>query len=158
MAPHHRETLDAAIAHFRSDPNVLAVLLGGSIAKGVETPQSDVDVIIVLTPEAYLAKKQNRGYAQVLSNLATYEGGYVDVKFVDRAFIEAAADHGSEPTRDSFTGVQVTWSSTPDLDQLIVQISVYPESERETKMRRFYSGVSSKPFSSRRLRRDTTHS
>jgi predicted nucleotidyltransferase len=44
--------LDALIGKAKEDPRILAVLLYGSRARGDEGPGSDVDVCLVLTPEA----------------------------------------------------------------------------------------------------------
>jgi predicted nucleotidyltransferase len=139
MRTHHQATLDAASTHFRSDPNVLALILGGSVVKGTAKDTSDVDVMVVLKPEAFQQRRQNKSYAQVIWDLATYEGGYVDTKYIDQAFLEAAAIKASEPTRDSFTSAKVIWSDIPGLDSLLEAIPVYPEAERESKIKRFYS-------------------
>jgi predicted nucleotidyltransferase len=115
------------------------LILGGSVAKGMATEKSDVDVMVVLTQEAFAQRRTNKTFAEVKWDLADYEGGYVDTKYIDAAFLTSAVERASEPTRDSFTGAKVVWSDIPDLDQLLVKIPVYPEQERDAKIRRFYS-------------------
>ena len=141
MFKHHQDTLERSVSFFQQDSTVLAVVLGGSIAKEVEKPTSDVDVLVVVTSEEFARRRTNREYAAVYRDLADYEGGYVDAKFVDEAFLLAAAKHGSEPTRDSFVGARAVWSKIDDLDNVLAIIPIYPEAEREDKMRRFYSGA-----------------
>jgi predicted nucleotidyltransferase len=139
MHQQQRLTIDAASEYFRSQSDVLALILGGSLAKGTETDVSDVDVMVVLTPDAFAKRKQEKTFAEVIWDLATYDGGYVDVKYIDYNFLSLAAEKASEPTRDSFTNAQVLWSDIPQLEALVAKIPVYPVSEKEEKIRRFYS-------------------
>jgi predicted nucleotidyltransferase len=139
LLPHHQSTLDRAIEHFSSAPTVEAVIVGGSLAKGDERPGSDVDLIVVLDEEACRARRETKRISEVIHDLATYERGYVDIKYVDRPFLSAAAEKGSEPTRDSFKDTFVAWSRVDGIGDLISKIPVYPEALREEKIRRFYS-------------------
>ncbi|MEY4548986.1 MAG: hypothetical protein RL685_5181 [Pseudomonadota bacterium] len=50
---HHAETLARVRAHFAAQPDVSAVLLGGSIAHGFASVQSDVDIAIVVPDEQF---------------------------------------------------------------------------------------------------------
>ncbi|HXF83471.1 MAG TPA: nucleotidyltransferase domain-containing protein [bacterium] len=52
------QELQAAV---RRDPDVLAVILFGSAARGERGPASDLDVCLVLTPEAARAGKKAMG-------------------------------------------------------------------------------------------------
>ena len=139
LLTHHQSTLDRALGHFKVDPAVEAVIVGGSIAKGLETTGSDVDLMIVLDGSAYEARRAARRVSEVIFELADYEGGYVDVKYVDRRFLADAAVHGSEPTRDSFKGAYAAWSRVEGLHGFLEAIPVYPEALRDEKIRRFYS-------------------
>jgi predicted nucleotidyltransferase len=139
MRPHHQRTVDRVVAHFQNDPTALAVVVAGSIAKGLEREDSDVDLMIVVTEEEYARRRQSKEYVLLSWDFHDYEGGYVDAKFVDVPFLEEAAERGSEPTRDSFRGTYAAWSKLPDLDGLLQRIPVYPEFEREEKIRTFYS-------------------
>ncbi len=141
MLPHHRSTLERAVAYFREDPVVRAVVLGGSLAKEVEKPTSDGDLMVVVSAEEFARRRRERAYAAVYHDLADYDGGYVDAKFVDEAFIRAAAERGSEPTRDSFRGARAVWSTIEGLDAELARVPVYPEAERNEKIRRFYSAA-----------------
>jgi hypothetical protein len=52
-----------------------------------------------------------------------------------------AAERGSEPTRAAFKGAIIAYSSIPHLEDILARIVVYPEHEREDKLKAFYSQV-----------------
>ena len=52
---HHEQTIDAFTASQALRPEVLGVVMIGSVARGQERPDSDVDVYLVITDEAYEA-------------------------------------------------------------------------------------------------------
>jgi hypothetical protein len=80
-------------------------------------------------------------YFYYIGDICDYPGGYVDGKVVDLQYLHDAADHGNEPTRFSFVGSLVVCSRIPELDRIIKQIAVYPESDRREKIEAFYSQV-----------------
>ena len=51
MEGQKRKALDRLLAATREDPDVLGVLVYGSTARGEQTPDSDIDVCLVLMPE-----------------------------------------------------------------------------------------------------------
>jgi len=53
MYPHHAQSIQNVIDYFQRDPEVIAVLLAGSIAHGFQTPASDVDILILVSDEEY---------------------------------------------------------------------------------------------------------
>ena len=53
MQPHHIDTIERVKAHFESDPQVRAVILGGSLAHGFGKPDSDVDIQIIIGEHDY---------------------------------------------------------------------------------------------------------
>ncbi len=139
MYPHHQATIEKAVEGLRQDPTLRAVIVGGSIAKGVAKPTSDVDLMLVVTEEEFARRRRERAYTLLSYAYHDYEGGYVDAKYVDLSFLRAAAVRGSEPTRDSFRGAYPIWSAIDGLEDVLAQIPVYPEMERADKIRRFYS-------------------
>lgn len=139
MRKHHQQTIDRFVAHCRTDPTLLAILVAGSIAKGKEREGSDVDLILVVTEEEYTRRRRERACTAVFEEFHDYEGGYVDVKYVDVPFLKDAARIGSEPTRNMLLGAFPAWSCLPEIDTLLAPISLYPEAERDGKIRSFYS-------------------
>lgn len=126
---HHSATLDAYVESVRSSPTSLAVVLGGSVARGTERPDSDVDVHLVVTEEAFAAARDAEGLSFTTSDTATYEGGYVDVKVTSPSVLLAAAERGDEPTRAAFLGARTVWSRLDDLDATLAAIPRLPDDE-----------------------------
>jgi predicted nucleotidyltransferase len=137
MLEHHERAIARVVEKMQADPDCLAVIVGGSLAHGLGRPDSDVDVMLVLTEEAFARKQETGELTMYAPELADYAGGYVDGKFVSRGFLEAAADHGSEPARFAFADALVPWTSDPDLPDLLRRVSAYPEAGRAGKMQGF---------------------
>jgi predicted nucleotidyltransferase len=88
LAPQHRALIERASTRFASDPNVLALIVGGSVAHGYAQPGSDVDVLVVLEEDAATARHARGEFTINDSELADYDGGYLDGKLISRSFIE----------------------------------------------------------------------
>lgn len=141
MYKHHQSTLDALIAQLQTDEDVIALLLAGSIAKGWAREDSDVDVIIVNTDQAYEAHLANQEVAYFDAGIATYEGGYVDGKYINKQFLYDVISHGSEVARSAFLNAQVVFTRDDEIAELIEQIGQYPEEDREEKKRSFVAQI-----------------
>ncbi|MFN8528624.1 MAG: hypothetical protein U0670_08450 [Anaerolineae bacterium] len=141
LYPHHVATIEKLTAHFQADPTVLALIIGGSLAKGWGSESSDVDFMLVVTDEEYARRLQTFDLLYFSRDFSDYEGGYVDGKIIDMAYLHDVLDHGSEPTRAAFLNAIVQFSRIDGLERLIANIIEYPEADREEKMRSFYSQV-----------------
>jgi predicted nucleotidyltransferase len=134
---HHRATIERATATLRARDNVLAVLVGGSVAHGFATASSDVDLMIVVAD----AEWERRLAAGELTDLdydsPTYEGGYVDSKYISVAFLRDVAARGSENARFAFDGATVTWSRVDGLEALVREAARYPVEGLEDRLRSF---------------------
>jgi predicted nucleotidyltransferase/fructose-specific component phosphotransferase system IIB-like protein len=138
ILPHHRATIDKVTAHFRADPRYRALIIGGSVVKGLARPDSDVDIMVITTDDEYARLSQHHDLTFYTADLSTYDGGFVDGKFLDHDFLLSALDRGSEPTRWSFSNAIIAFSDIPDLDALIKSINQYPLAEQQAKIRSFY--------------------
>jgi hypothetical protein len=143
LFPNHREIIRRVTAHFQSDPACLALILGGSVMKGLARHDSDVDVMVIVSDEEYEARRLRRDILLDAPVLSAYAGGPVEGKYLTRQFLEQAAAHGSEPTRYSFVDAQVAFSRFADLERLLNRIVTYPEHERPAKIASFlgHAGV-----------------
>ncbi len=141
MNPHHQEGIDRLTAAYQDDPGALALLLGGSVAKGTEQEFSDVDFTVVVSDEEFVRHRKARDIFIFVKELfKSAEGSfYGDGKAVSLSFIRRAAERGSEPTRWSFNGMQVLFSKIDGFSDLIKTIPVYQESERGEKIRGFHA-------------------
>ncbi|KAL1840128.1 hypothetical protein VTJ49DRAFT_784 [Mycothermus thermophilus] len=153
MHPHHTSTLTNSIAYFSANPDVLAVLLSGSIAHGFETASSDVDLLVVLTDSAHARLRDTGARMTFVSHdLATYEGGYVDAKYVSLAFLREVAERGSEPARWALEGVKVVFvrgeegdgkgeegmsGLRGELEEVLSQVVRYPVEGKTERIMRF---------------------
>ncbi len=141
MLEHHQRAIDKLAQHFQADPGFLALIVSGSIAKGLAQPNSDVDFMLLATDEEFARREAAHECAVTYFNFTDYAGGYADGKIVSRGFLDEVADHGSEPARWAFTGAYPVYSRVPDLADLLRRLVVYPEQERTAKIRSFYAQV-----------------
>ena len=142
MLEHHKKSLENLIDYFKSDPDVVAVVLGGSVAKGLERPDSDIDAIVVVTDERYaLLEKENR-IAECIFGRCTYEHGYFDIKYTTVNYLETLAARGSEPARNAFRASVCVYGGDEHIRALIKEIPVFQKQEKADKMLSFYSALS----------------
>ncbi|HWI64772.1 MAG TPA: hypothetical protein VNT75_23330 [Symbiobacteriaceae bacterium] len=141
MRAHHRAVVDRLVAQFAPDPRFVALLVGGSIARGWERDDSDVDIILVGTNEE-VARRTAEGRLHYFDrSVCDYPGGYVDGKIVDWQFLTDVAERGAEPARAAFVGATVAYSHRADLASVLSQIVSYPSGEYEGKVSSFYAQV-----------------
>ncbi|PKS12470.1 hypothetical protein jhhlp_000676 [Lomentospora prolificans] len=140
MHEHHQQTIEKAKAHFEADSSIEALLLCGSIAHGYANAESDIDVLILLSDEDH-AKRESEGLPMTLydPSLATYEGGYVDGKYISKAFIRQVIARGSEPARYAFDGVEILFNRTDGLEDLLKEAATYPTAEKNDRIIKFHA-------------------
>lgn len=141
MKEQHQRTVDRLVEHFRDDPAFPGLIVGGSIARGWEKDDSDVDILLLASEEEYARRLPRRELHYFTMDFCDYPGGYVDGKIVDLAFLKEVADHGSEPARAAFKGVILAYSRLPELEGLLKSIPVYPEAQRTARIQSFYAQV-----------------
>jgi predicted nucleotidyltransferase len=139
MRPHHERTIRRLADHFSKQEDCLAVIVGGSIAKGLEREDSDVDVMLVVTDELYREKWERNELFYITAEFCDYPGGYVDGKIVNLGYITAAAERGNEITRAAFKGVFVVYSKIEGLEEIVRKIPEYQANEKRGKIQSFYA-------------------
>ncbi len=139
MRPQHQRAVERLVERFEKDTNFLALMIGGSIARGWERDDSDVDFILLATDEEYARRAPANALTYYTSDLCDYPGGYVDGKIVDWGFLAEVAARGSETARAAFVGVTVAYSRCPELPELLKCITSYPEHLRQDKISSFYA-------------------
>lgn len=138
MHRHHLDSIEKMKEYFYGKEGVIALVLGGSVAKGNERPDSDLDGMIIVTDEEYERRKAMGKTAECIVGHCTYPEGYFDVKYMTKDYIKVAAEKASEPTRNSFIKASVLFSSDPEIFDIVPRIGVFQEHEREDKMISFY--------------------
>jgi len=136
---HHRKAMVAIRDEFFTDENILAVLLGGSLAHGYERPDSDIDLILIVSDAEYSRRRSMGELHQVSEHLTPYEGGYFDAKYQSVSFLKKVAEYGSEPARFAFCGVKVIFSRVPGLDDILFWISHFPAEGKLNRIIRFHA-------------------
>lgn len=139
MLPHHQHSIENVTRHFSSDPEVQALLLGGSLAHGFASPTSDVDVMIIVSDEVY-ADRLRTGRVHFFSReLCSYPEGYVDGKYLSQGFLARVQAEGSEPARFAFQDAQILISHLAGLEHRLQTIARYPIAEKAERIGRFYA-------------------
>lgn len=119
---HHDRAIARYLARESARPDTLAVVLTGSVARGTERPDSDVDLYLVVTEarwsDAYAAERLMYTEDEGID----YEGGYFDVKLATLSYLDDAADRGDDPVRDSFSASRIVFSRVDYLDARIARI------------------------------------
>jgi predicted nucleotidyltransferase len=139
MHPHHRQSIRNVKEYFQRDPEVLTLLLSGSIAHRFQSPTSDIDLMIFVAEEDYQKRLQTGQLHFFNTDLCTYEGGYVDGKYLSINFVKQVLAMGSEPARFAFEGSQVLFSRIEGFQEDICKIAEYPVSEKAERIKRFYA-------------------
>ncbi len=135
----HQRAIDRLTDAYRDDPGFRAVIIGGSVAKGYARDDSDVDFMIIATDEEFERRLAARDLFINRRDLCDYEGGFVDGKIINLAFLDDVAERGNEPSRAAFLGAFAAYSHIPGLDALLARIPVYPEAGHEARIKAFYS-------------------
>ena len=138
MREHHATAIRKATQRLRvENPDLVAILLGGSIAKGIERDDSDVDLIVVVPDAEYADRCAENRVAFVWPDICDYEHGYVEGRFVSVSYIHEAARRGSEPTRHSFTGCYAIYCTDPAIEAAVKDIPVYPDDRQQSNIASF---------------------
>jgi hypothetical protein len=120
---------------------VLGVVLVGSVARGDERTDSDVDVYVVITDGAYAEAERQGRIALVSHDGVTYDGGYVDIKLCSPGYLAAAAERADDPTRASFLGARVTLDRIGGLVQTVNAITQLQDEVWASRVRAYRSQV-----------------
>lgn len=139
MFDHHRRVIQRMAARFQADPTVLALLIIGSVARGDARADSDVDCYLVVTDEAYHARRAANQLTVDADDLCEYPHGHAGGRVLDLAYLHAVAARGPEPARFAFMHAIPALSRLPNIGELLAPIAVYPEHERTEKMISFAS-------------------
>jgi len=139
MYSHHTDSIQRVTGYFQHDPKVLALLLGGSIAHGFETPTSDVDIMIFVSDEDYQKRFAENRIHFFNTELTTYAGGYVDGKYSTRSFVQQVSEKGSEPARFAFAGSRILFNKMHGFAEDVRKAAGYPQAGKAERIQRFYA-------------------
>ena len=123
---HHEQTITAFATRAAGRSDVVALVVVGSVARGIERATSDVDIYLVLTDEAFAAAQAAGRVAYVDTDAVTYDS-YVDIKLASPHYLARAAEHGDDPTRASFLGARTIFDRSGAVADTIAKIVTLPE-------------------------------
>ena len=123
---HHEDTIAAYAAQVIDQPETLALIVVGSVARGTERATSDVDVYLVVTDRAFGAAQSARRVAYIDTEAATYDS-YVDIKLASPHYLERAAAHADDSTRASFLGARTVFDHTGSVIGKVTEIITLPD-------------------------------
>jgi len=136
---HHQRAIDRLTDAYRDDPCFRGLIIGGSVAKGYAREDSDVDFLIIATDDVFERRLAARDLFINRTDLCDYNGGSVDGKVINLAYLADVAKKGNEPSRAAFEGAFVAYSHLSNLDALLQRIPVYPEAGHDERIKAFYS-------------------
>ncbi|MFC0672709.1 nucleotidyltransferase domain-containing protein [Brachybacterium hainanense] len=119
---HQERALAAYVEQVAADRAVLGVVLVGSLARGTEREDSDVDVYLVLDAARFEQLGREDRWAWTDRTGLDYPGSYIDVKAASLGYLRAAARTGDDPTRASFAGARIAFSRCEELPTLVSAI------------------------------------
>lgn len=155
---HHQETIERFVAKIKQDPEVQAVLLGGSIAHGYANESSDVDVMLVVDEKIRLQREKEGRLSYWENESCTYPDGYIDGKFISTSFIRQVAERGSEPARFAFADARPVYYTIEGLEEEVRLASRYPVEQKESNMESFVAQLEGwKWYCGEALKRDNLY-
>jgi hypothetical protein len=141
MYAHHQQSIENVTAHFKNDLEILALLLGGSIAHGFAAETSDVDVMAIVSDENHQERLTTGRTTYSSPDPCTYPGGYVDLKYISPGFMQTVRDRGSDPARFAFQDARVLYSHIEGIEGMLDGIARFPLEQQAVRMKRFYAQV-----------------
>lgn len=139
MFEHHKYTIEKVAAKLKNNEKILSVILGGSVAHGFASENSDIDLMLVLSESDYKRALENGDLHYSDTESADYKDGYVEGKYISQSFIEAVAEKGSEPARFAFKDAVILYSNCDNINSLIVTAATYPRKSKYDNMEKFYA-------------------
>jgi len=139
IKPQHQRAINKLRERFIDDPRYLALIVGGSVAKGLAREDSDIDCSFVVSDEEWQRREAARDYWIFMDDICDYPGGYVEARAYSLDLLKEAAERGTEILRSQFFNAIVVFSHRPEIEEIVRRIGVFPEAEREEKLRTFFT-------------------
>ena len=129
MYKHHEESIENMKEFFRNQ-GAIALILIGSVAKGTEREDSDLDCAVILSQEEYAKKEKDNITSEAVEGLCTYEGGYFDVKYMTKGYLKELSEKGSEPARNTFKKSRILFCNDTEIEGILPRIPVFQTREK----------------------------
>ena len=139
MHSHHRAAVERVTERLRADPELLALLLAGSLAHGFARAGSDVDLLLVVPDEVHEARRLAGDLQFSTAEGCDWPGGYVEGKYVSPGFLAKVAASGSEPARFAFQDARLLFARIEGLPATLAEITRYPVVDKAQRIARFHA-------------------
>ncbi len=139
LKQHHYDGIKKFSNYISQKSNYLALIIGGSIAKGFERENSDIDVMLVVSDEEFQRKLKRNRLIYYSEQFCDYSGGYIDGKIISEGYLKLVDERGSEVARSAFVGAWIEFSKIPHLQDILKNIPIYPKNEKQDKIEKFYA-------------------
>ncbi|QQE12908.1 nucleotidyltransferase domain-containing protein [Planctomycetota bacterium] len=140
---HHRCALASGVKRLienaaRNEERLVGIYLGGSIAKGKERVDSDVDVLVVMDDVDWEKRRQRKDVSFIWFDVLKGWDGYLEGRYLPEGYVRELLERGSEPARNGFVGAKLVWGEAVcaegDVGELVKR---YPEEDVERKAASF---------------------
>jgi len=138
MRSHHQAAIQKLKEAYEVDPEIIAVIVGGSVAKGWANDTSDLDFMVVVPEKTYQRARAQGQLTIYRQDITEYEGGYADGKIVPLSFLRLVSERGSEPARAAFLRAILLFDRSGSVADLLAKAITFPEGV-EDRIRRFHS-------------------
>jgi hypothetical protein len=120
-------------------PEVLALIVVGSVARGDARFDSDLDCYAVVTDAEYERRRAAGMTAFTAADLGGEPSLDAGGPIIDMAFLRDVAARGPEPMRYAFVDAMLPFTRAQEVAALLQRIPLYQEHERSDKMIGFVS-------------------
>lgn len=138
---HHENAITSFTEAQMLRPETRGVVVVGSVARGDERPDSDVDVYLVVTDEAYASARAGGIVAMVSRDGVDYDGGYIDIKLASPAYLSRAVTAADDSTRASMLGARVVLDRLGGLADLVLAITKLPDGAWQDRLSAYRAQV-----------------
>ncbi|HWU47657.1 MAG TPA: hypothetical protein VN133_12945 [Humibacter sp.] len=131
---HHEQALARYVARESERADTIAVIVSGSLSRGTERAESDIDLYLLVAEDRWAAALRQQRVMYVEREGADYEGGYFDVKLATLSYLDDAAERGDDPVRSSFAQARIAFSRIGDLGERIARVATVPEGQWRSRL------------------------
>jgi len=124
---HQQKAIEYITEKFRTDPQVNALIISGSIAHGFNDKNSDIDINIIVSNSSYEQKINSNALTYWESAGNFYKGGYFDGKYITLDYLDMVAKRGNEPTRFALHDSIIAFDKTGQVADFIEKIGTFNE-------------------------------
>src|SRR5512145_1469199 len=118
MYEHHSQTIENLRNLLEPDPNNLALIIVGSVARGEAREDSDVDFLRVVPEPVFDELSARYSIGMDASSCCVAPGGGCGGDAISKTMLRNLRDRGSELQRWAFTNAQILFSRDPEIDVL----------------------------------------